>query len=167
MRKWIAVTCMALVGSPVWAVNKCQTPDGKTVFQDLPCANGQGGKIDVRPASGQSAIPAPTTPSAPPPAQTEGVFGEKWQRLQYLKNRGVPDARTDLQTTLATCDAQQAELAKRKTYANNNLAGATWEQSISSEMQAKATLCDAKIRDARSLLERHEKELIDLQNVVK
>lgn len=29
-----------LAATPAWAINKCKTPEGKTVFQDAPCAGG-------------------------------------------------------------------------------------------------------------------------------
>lgn len=45
------LACALLAAAPTWAINKCTGPDGKVVFQDLPCA-GQGEQIDVRPASG-------------------------------------------------------------------------------------------------------------------
>ncbi len=177
MRALIAAGCLALACVPAWAVNKCKTPEGKTVFQDLPCATGQGEKIEVRPASGSapSAAPTPygaaavpaTAAGARPNAKAEGVFGEKWQRLQFLQNRGVPEARAEVQNTVTNCDAQQSSLAFRKNFANNNLAGATLEQAISTEMQARATVCDTKIRDARAQLDRLEREMAELQSVVK
>ena len=37
-----------------WAVNKCTGADGKVVFQDAPCADGKGQKMDIRPASGSA-----------------------------------------------------------------------------------------------------------------
>lgn len=40
-----------LAATPAWAIHKCKAPDGKTVFQDIPCT-GQGEKLEVRPASG-------------------------------------------------------------------------------------------------------------------
>lgn len=42
--------------------------------------------------------------------------------------------------------------------ANNNLAGATWENPILSEMSALATRCDTKNRDLRDELERMRAE---------
>lgn len=65
----LSVAVLAVTG-PAWAVNKCTGPDGKTVFQDAPCA-GKGEKIEVRPASGnvsQPVVPA-TTAAAPAPVQ--------------------------------------------------------------------------------------------------
>lgn len=148
-----------LAATPAWAIHKCKAPDGKTVFQDIPCT-GQGEKLEVRPASG-SAHPAQA--AAAPEATKEGVFGESWQRRTYLENRGIPDARSALQAQLKQCDAKQAELAAKKWRAMNNLAGATWEQSISTEMQAAATMCDARTRELRTQLEEYEKELRELK----
>ena len=58
-----------LMAAPVWAINKCKTPEGKTVFQDAPCA-GQGEKIEVRPASGYAVRAPVSAASAPAPAAT-------------------------------------------------------------------------------------------------
>ena len=51
----------------------------------------------------------------------------------------------------------------QKTQANNNLAGATWEQSISAEMQAHATMCDMRSRELIAHRDRLEQELRQLQ----
>ena len=61
MRALIAAGCLALACAPAWAVNKCKTPEGKTVFQDLPCATGQGEQVTVRPASGSAPSATPTS----------------------------------------------------------------------------------------------------------
>lgn len=173
MRALIAAGCLALACVPAWAVIKCKTPEGKTVFQDLPCATGQGEKMEVRPASGNAAPIASTAPSgaaaagALPNVKSEGVFGEKWQRLQFLQNRGVAEARVGLQNLMTNCDAEQEALSRSKASAANNLAGATYMQSISSEMQARATICDAKIRAAREHVERLEKELVELRQATR
>lgn len=53
-----ALACM-VCAQPVWAINKCTGPDGKTVFQDTPCAGGKGQLIEVRPASGRSPLAQP------------------------------------------------------------------------------------------------------------
>ena len=170
IKKTTLLAVALLMTAPAWAVNKCTGADGKVAFQDAPCA-GKGEKLDVRPASGKApalAAPAGSAPAAQgaavrPAATKEGEFGATWQRRTYLENRGVADARSALQWHLNQCDAKQRELASRKGLANNNLAGATWEQSISTEMQATATICDSKTRDLRAQLESLEKELRELQ----
>ncbi|WP_255568834.1 DUF4124 domain-containing protein [Comamonas sp. NLF-1-9] len=39
--------CAALASANAWAINKCTGPDGKVVFQDLPCA-GQGEQMLIK-----------------------------------------------------------------------------------------------------------------------
>lgn len=164
-----------LAASPVWAINKCKGPDGKVSFQDTPCL-GQGEKIEVRPASGS--VPKPAAPAAAAsdsasatavpvqttaPGRKENVFGERWQRRTYLENRGIPDARAAIDGHQADCAAQQAQLASKKKRATNSLAGATWEDSISGEMQAAATICDTRSRELRAELDSLQRELRELQ----
>lgn len=70
--KPVFVIAALLVAAQAWAINKCKTPEGKTVFQDAPCA-GEGEKLDVRPAGGHAvrapatAAPVPVAAAAPPP----------------------------------------------------------------------------------------------------
>ena len=159
--------------SPSWAINKCLGADGKVSFQEQPCP-GKGGEIEVKPASGWAPAPvaAPVAAqggpaaAAPAPVATskkEGVFGESYRRRLDLESHIISNTRAELNSHLQACDAQQRSLAAKKGQARNNLAGATWEQSISAEMQAAAATCDTKARDIRARLEGYEKELRDLQ----
>ena len=175
MIKQAVFTCALFALTPAWAINKCMGPDGRVSFQDAPCL-GQGEKIEVRPASGSAPKPAahtsaasdsasaaavPAQPTAP--GRKENVFGERWQRRTYLENRGIPDARAAIDGHQADCAAQQAQLASKKKRATNSLAGATWEDSISGEMQAAATMCDSRARELRAELDSLQRELRDLQ----
>lgn len=171
--KLAAISVAMFAASPAWCITKCTGADGKVVFQDVPCA-GKSEQLIVRPASGNAPAPkvssdTATRPSAPPvanapKASAEGAFGESWQRRTYLENRGLADARSALAAHQNRCDAQQRDLSAKKGRAANNLAGATWEQSISAEMQAAATLCDSRARELRSNLDSVERELRDLQS---
>lgn len=40
----LALMLAAAPLTPVWAINKCTAPDGKTVYQDAPCAANQKGE---------------------------------------------------------------------------------------------------------------------------
>ncbi len=174
MKPAIFLSAALIAAAPAWAINKCTGPDGKTVFQDAPCA-GKGEKIEVKPASGSAPVAAPaaaTTPTAAvptaaaaaaPPGKKEGAFGATWRRRTDLETHLISNARGALSGHLQGCDSQQRQLASKKGQARNNLAGATWEQSISAEMQAAATTCDSKARDLRAQLEGLEKELRELQ----
>lgn len=166
---FVTLTALALCG-PSWGINKCTMPSGKVSFQDAPCT-GKGEIIEVKPASGRAPSPAPAAsaaaavPNSLPatkPAKKEGPFGESVRRKVDLEQHLIGSARDQLHGHLQSCDRQQRELAAKKGYARNNLAGATWEQSISAEMQAAATTCDTKARDLRARLESLEKELREL-----
>lgn len=167
------LAAVLIAASPAWAINKCTGADGKVVFQDAPCM-GRGEKLEVRPASGPAQQQAPAAQAdganspgaAPAPAlkKKEGAFGESWQRRTYLENRGIADARAAIDHHQRECVAKQASLSSRKRQANNNLAGATWEQSISAEMQAAAAMCDSRSRELRAELESLQRELRELQN---
>lgn len=157
-----AILLVALAGSaPIWAVNKCII-DGQVVFQDAACA-GKGEAIKVRPASG-SAHPAAVLPNGgevPPKPLTEAQRIESKvkqsqdaRRKADLETRIVPGTDAEIARHRAQCDREYQALQVKKTKANNNLAGATWENSISNEMSALATRCDTRNRDMRSDLEK-------------
>ncbi len=168
--KIYGIFLVALLGTvPAWAVNKCTGADGKVVFQDAPCP-GKGEEIQVRPASGSAVRPAAAaapqssaTPQAAAGGKKEGAFGDTWQRRTWLEQTGIPGTRADIDNHQRSCVQKQQNLAAQKTRANNNLAGATWEQSISAEMQAAATMCDSKARELRAQLDAYEREFRDLQ----
>lgn len=55
-------------------------------------------------------------------------------------------------------DSEMNRLRNKKLYANNNLAGATWEQSISDEMNAVASKYDSMIRAAQNRIDQLRNE---------
>ena len=126
----IFLTAMLLSAAPAWAINKCTGPDGKTVFQDAPCA-GKGEKIEVKPASGNAPVapapaavasggspaPVPAGTATATPAKKEGPYGETWRRKTDLESHLINNARGDLNAHLRDCDAQQRQLASKKSLA--------------------------------------------------
>ncbi|WP_419095634.1 DUF4124 domain-containing protein, partial [Curvibacter soli] len=48
MKHCIAFAVLAVAMAPAFAVNKCKGPDGRVVYQDAPCADGQGKKLDIQ-----------------------------------------------------------------------------------------------------------------------
>lgn len=149
----------------VHAVNKCVGADGRVTFQDAPCA-GQGTKIDLKPAAGAYA-PAPVkalrTDSAEgePKAMTEAErIEENTRRLQTerrikgLEEFHIPQARGELRRHEEECAQKYAALQAKKNRSMNNLAGATWEQSISTEMTALTSMCDSRSRTLAAEVDR-------------
>lgn len=56
-----------------------------------------------------------------------------------------------------------ARLRSQQGSANNNLAGATFLQSLAAEMQATATMCGVRSRELNAELDAMKKELRELQ----
>ena len=176
MRHFIATfAIVCCVTTPALAINKCKTADGKVIFQDMPCAPGQGGKIEVTPASGQG-VSTPGTQAAAAtgaPAQTETErlqqLSKKYRdtsRLDALQSREIPGLRNYLDRQKNRCDAQVAALRSKQGSAKNNLAGATYLQSIAVEMSTVATQCDTDVRLGSARLQDLLKEESALKTVL-
>ena len=158
---------LAALCAPAWAVNKCTGADGRVSFQDAPCS-GKGESLNVRPARGD----APAAPAAAPAdgaaagaprteaQRLEGLISEsqRLRKVQEYELRIVPGAQSAIANQRRQCDAQLQALKDKKRLANDNLAGATWESSISTEMTAVATRCDTYAAELRSDLEARKKE---------
>lgn len=177
---WLIVTlALGAVTAPAWAVNKCTLPNGKTVFQDAPCA-GAGEKLNIRPASGagqpvplaqpQTAADGSDTATAQTAPQTEAErlkaqveMMRKKRESDSLRDYQIPKQRRAIADHTTACRNEQAALRGQKRYANNNLAGATWEGAISEEMVSVTQRCDMEARQLENDLKRLEQELADLQ----
>ena len=153
-------TAALLFSVPATAqVYKCKE-GATTVFSSIPCA-ADARRIDVRPAAGGSttAAPAPagtalTTAPAPGSVAAMRRQGDLMQAerelkdAQALRERLVHDRESEL-------EAQR----QKKRLANNNLAGATWLQSISAEMQVISDNYAEKIRDVDARIAQYQKTL--------
>lgn len=71
---------------------------------------------------------------------------------------GIPNARRAIDIHLANCRAEQEALQAKKSRANNNLAGAQWETSISEEMNAAARSCATRTQLLTSELDALRRE---------
>lgn len=155
--KWLMVLAAALAASGAQAqVYKC-TEGGKTVFSDVPCVSGR--EINVRPASGASQAPmAPSSQASPTASATSK---EKALLGQYERERKLRGIDYDIEQLERTLENDQKRLdddlkayQRKKMYANNNLAGATWQSSISEEMQAMTQSHESKAASDRAKLEK-------------
>ena len=158
---WLAAS---LITFPAAAgMYKC-VEDGKTIFQDRPCA-GSGSAITVTPAN---SVVAPENSSGKAPAEPNSVTklrdnvrtmeGERKQReLAYA----IRDAEREVDAYQSQMDRDLAALQQKKVLAKNNLAGATWEQSISTEMQAVSDKYKTKIQITRDRILHLQKQVTD------
>lgn len=139
----LAALCAAtLAALPAHAVFKC-TVGGKTTYSDAPCGDG-GREIDIAPAGGRT----PDTAAAGARAK------EANSRLTEMSlDRKILESEREIERIQGRMEKDLAELRSKKGYARNNLAGATWEQSISSEMQAVAARYQAEMQTEQARLD--------------
>lgn len=144
--------------APAWAINKCTGADGKVSFQDAPCVDGQGEKIEARPAM-QGA-----TPVAPASSATkEGAFGATWQRKNYLQTQGVPQARAAVERNQRECTAQPSETVATSGPLRRSIAsGNQFAQELDAAAAKDKTACEARTEELRQQLRTLEKELSTL-----
>ena len=78
-------------------------------------------------------------------------------------DREVKRLNSEIKKYQRRMNKELADLSDKKKYAANNFAGATWEQSISSEMSAVASKYDALIDSAEARIDRLYKEKVRIQ----
>lgn len=161
--KWSLLAAAALAASPALAMYKCKDANGRTAFQERPCESTgtQGNQIEVRPAAvpaaSAQATAAPTTDAPQTEAERLRKLNErdrKQRRLKDLNDREISTAEGRIRSATNQCERRMGGAQHMKSYANNNLAGATWEQSLSTEMQAYATQCAAEQTRLNAALDR-------------
>ncbi len=172
--KALLIVAITFLAAPAFAINKCTGPDGKVSFQDAPCVGSKSETLDVRPASGRTpSAPAVRAgdqlagPAAKPMTEAQRVEKQvadiqRERRRQELEWRLVPEALAAITALRTSCDRQMQALRTQKASANNNLAGAQWETSISTEMGAVATRCDTRQRELREDADVLRKECAEL-----
>lgn len=131
-----------LVATPSWAINKCVSADGKVSYQAQPCSGGTSKTINIQAAPTAEAKSNATPKSAESGAQTSEqrtLAGfERERRIRELKDE-IAGLERVIDSRNRRMQVEMESLRYRKSFANNNLAGATYEQSLSTEMQAVAT----------------------------
>lgn len=164
MRTAAACAVLILAGSAQAQVYKCKE-DGKTVFSDRPCA-ADAQTIKVRPAAGHSNPSAPTTEtssSGPASASVNSsnnpqAIVARMERERLVRNldHDIEVEQSGIRQDEDSMSREVAALRNKKQHANNNLAGAVWEQSISAEMAAVVARYEVKIQSRRERLKRLE-----------
>lgn len=179
----LAVVALLLAAStPAWAIYKCDDGTGKQVFQDRPCATGKSSTVDIKPASGHASKPSQAasappatgnsnTPASRPVTEAERLNAQadhirKRARLRDINDLYLNGAYLNVDRVQNKCRNEMEALSVKKRSSMNNLAGATWEQSISAEMQAVATRCQAEQQTAQNELERIRSEKAQLEREI-
>ena len=111
----------------------CTDANGKKSFQAMPCNDTEQAEVreyEVRKSLGNSG------PSVELPTDSDIYKQMKADNRRAQLKRDIRKSELAIERYQGRMTAEMAALRSRKVRANNNLAGATWEQSISAEMQA-------------------------------
>ena len=179
-RKLTISLCLAMTASVAQAgLYKCPLANGRSEFRDRPCdgAKADQNRLSIRPSSsshsdraGSAATPTgmndahavpvgSTAPSPATPTTTFTQWGEEREAeaKEHQRKQRIYEQEQKRSSLLNQMNAELERLRNKKATANNNLAGATFEQSISSEMQAVTASYDVRIRSVDEELKRlHE-----------
>ncbi len=129
-------------------IYRCPGPNGTSVYQPNPCKGGTyKGSMNSVPASPQTNTPTSQTYATPPLGQPPAVPSDLDRQKAFIASRELQYKKDDIhaliskndaliRSTQSLMDAEIELLRAKKGLAKNNLAGATWEASLSEEMQA-------------------------------
>lgn len=139
--------------------NVCIGVDGKKSFQAMPCDDTDRSEIreyEVRESMGGDG------PVAVLPTDSDIYKQMKADNRRAQLKRDIRKSELAIERYQGQMTTEMALLRKRKGRANNNLAGATWEQSISAEMQAVSDKYGNLIDVERDRLKEYRRELSEL-----
>lgn len=160
--RFVLAALFLLAAQPSWALYKCIGAGGSTSFQETPCERSQA-QTAIKPlveapratTGGPSGPAQPATaepPTGRPSLQDQNRQAEA-ERLRFDAQYLLRDKVAELQRHRDFCDKQQRAILSNRAKANNNLAGAMYEQSIATEAAAAATRCDTRGRDLQAEVE--------------
>jgi predicted RNase H-like nuclease (RuvC/YqgF family) len=158
--KYVIILSLFPVGIAQADIYKCVIK-GKTTFSQQPCAT-DAVKVEVntyQPSAEEKS-------RANEAMQSNKDFSEGSDRKYKIMNlkRMRAELKQDIKKYQASMDLELQALKQKKNYASNNLAGATWEDSISSEMLAVSKTYESRISNTNTKIDRVSDEISDLES---
>ncbi|MCG7911909.1 MAG: DUF4124 domain-containing protein [Candidatus Thiodiazotropha taylori] len=133
-------------------IYKCLDEHGKPTFSQRPCGDAAE-VISVKPQKRSDPTPSSREEHL---EQLEAIS----TRTEIKKlEREITKLKARKRSLTRKMDAELAALRQKKLYARNNLAGATWEESISTEMQAVSNSYKTKIQATQDRINDVNREL--------
>ena len=150
LRSLFILSLLLVTGTTQAAVYKCEGQDGKLTFSDQPCQDAPSEEVTVdyvKPSAEQRLDAAEA-------AASHQRMAEKLdqQRAERARQARIASIQNSIDRMQAARDRELAALRMQKRTAANNLAGASYLQSISQEMEAVTQRYAADIGAARDRL---------------
>ncbi|GAB5413960.1 MAG: hypothetical protein Cons2KO_15630 [Congregibacter sp.] len=146
------VLSLSCASAGAQTIYKCVDEQGRKTFSQSPCSE-DAEKITVKnDNAGLSVGP-------------KGDFSKMRDSNAIREmNRKIDALNADVDTLRLQREGELAVLREKKTYAANNLAGATWLQSLSGEMQAVTDSYNSQIESKRDEIKTMRQEIRDIMN---
>lgn len=160
MKLVLAFTALLASNAIATEIYRCTSASGKTVFSDGPCtADQKGAAMTITaPRHQQSADEATQAKKKLNDAATSMYMTRRQNELKAI----IRDTETEISSLQHKMDIDLRVLKEKMGYAKNNLAGATYQQSLAMEMQATSSQYEIKIKDAQTRLQAARDELTKL-----
>ena len=155
--RWLFPLLMS-VALPAHAINKCTDANGKVTYTDGPCKVGKASTVNIQKSSAPSSARHIT--ETDPNAYLRGY--QKRQDLEGLAS-DIAGAEDEISRLQAAREAEIAALHAQGHRARNNLAGATFLQSLAEEQSAVAARYETSIQVARDNLTRLQERRAQLE----
>jgi predicted RNase H-like nuclease (RuvC/YqgF family) len=153
MLKLIAIALLTLA-SNTWAGSyySCTDANGKKSFQAMPC----GGQSESKKHEYESYEPPAQQTSYSPSAKSPSELADDLFRDNKIRqlDRDITKSERKLDQQTKSMQQELNALRSKKLRANNNMAGAQWETSISEEMNSVTTKYQTLLENERQNLSR-------------
>ncbi|MBB6523191.1 DUF4124 domain-containing protein [Pseudoteredinibacter isoporae] len=152
MRLFI-VLIFAAVSAQGSSVYKCTDKHGNPVYSDKPCKGVKGVEAKV------SITPPPTSGSSFDDSDNEKIkdLRKKWDRDKLEKE--IKQAKRDILRYRRAMDSEVSQLEQEQRMAANNLAGAQYHSSLSTQIRAATQKYTALIEDKREEIKAKQSKL--------
>ena len=154
VRSEVFVIALLVSGAANADIFKCRNDRGGVVFQEQPCLRG-GEKIVIK-----AVTVGPPVEETKEQKAYETNLNNKGRILEV--ERELREQNSSIKNYKVQMDRDIAGLKQKKGNASNNYAGATWEQSISTEMQSVTQKYTSLIQIAQTKIAQLNEELIRL-----
>lgn len=160
MRYWVLLLVLNSSVAGAGQVYICTDAVGKKTFQSMPCPG--DAKAEVKeykaPEPSGSAAAVDNRLSTDNPIYQQMKSDNRRRELE----RDIQKSERQIEKYQAQMESEMAALRQKKRYANNNAAGAMWEQSISTEMQAVSSKYTSMISVERDRINQMRQEIAGL-----
>ena len=163
MKKLIILLAIFSLATPALAqMYRCKV-NGKLIYTDKPC-NGSAPPVETNVAAPETEAPLPV---ATQQKKLDSVTVSNLETQYFILDDEIIRMEEKLDQLKDEQEVKLALLRAKKNRANNNLAGATWEQSISEEMNAVTTFYNKRIERETILIDRKKEEREEIKKNIK